>query len=367
MINPRPSGGSEFYDGAVLGGGPAGIAAAAGLAKQGRRVVVLERSRYEGPRFGETLGPEVEPLLSAIGAWQSFEQTRRIPFRAIFSAWGSHELVERSSILHPLGEGWHVDRAEVDRCLAEGACSLGVEVRTGVGFCAVSRQVSTWRIEAAGKVIDARFLIDASGRGGPALASVLPERQWRKADRLIAISVRFGPRPFDAAGELLLESAEEGWWYSVPQPDGGLLVTLMTDADLLPAGGRAALESNWMAALAKTIYTASRASGYGAAEPVRTTRSESGFMDPCEGNGWIAAGDAAMAWDPLSGSGYTRALRSGFEAAERVEQTWNGQSGSTEERDTVDRFGAYLERRDRYYSIEKRWEESAFWQRRRPA
>lgn len=234
-----------------------------------------------------------------------------------------------------------------------------------MGFCTVSRHAATWRIDAAGDVVHARFLIDASGRGGPALASVLPERQWRKADRLIAASVRFGPRLIDAAGELLLESAEIGWWYSVPQPDRGLLVTLMTDADLLPAGGITALEEVWKGALSRTIYTASRAAGYGPAGPVRTTRSESGCMDPDAGEGWITAGDAAMAWDPLSGSGYTRALRSGFEVAECVEAAIGGRTTLlAREADLAQRFASYLSRRNQYYGMEQRWQSSTFWQRR---
>ncbi len=36
---------------------------------------------------------------------------------------------------------------------------------------------------------------------------------------------------------LLLEAAEEGWWYSVPLPDGALLVVYMTDLDSIARSG----------------------------------------------------------------------------------------------------------------------------------
>src|SRR5258707_13848697 len=110
-----------------------------------------------------------------------------------------------------------------------------------------------------GTAATARYLVDASGRGVPAKAFSIPERRWLKYDHLIGVSARLRPRGEEAAhGELLLESSESGWWYTVPQPDGALVATYFTDADLLPAGGRAALEREWLAALAKTIHTSAR-------------------------------------------------------------------------------------------------------------
>src|SRR5213593_4324139 len=51
-------------DVAIVGGGPAGAAAALTLRKYaGQRVVLLERSRYDGPRAGETASPSLRPLL----------------------------------------------------------------------------------------------------------------------------------------------------------------------------------------------------------------------------------------------------------------------------------------------------------------
>ena len=354
---------SDRYDVAVLGGGPAGISAALSLAKRGRTAVVFERSRYEGPRFGETLGPEIFPLLREIGAWEYFASTPRIPFRTIVSSWGSPELRERPSILHPLGEGWHVDRAAVDRALAFAAVESGIALHSGTGFCALARVNGHWAISpAAGPAVLARFVVDASGRGAPATSSAFEDRRWVKADRLVAASIRFGPqgvRP--VTGELLLEAAEEGWWYSVPQPDGALLVMLMTDSDLLPAGGRTALVNAWHAALGRTVHTATRV-GSARGDRVRTARADSGFCLPDSGPAWLAAGDAALAYDPLSGSGFARALRSGMEAAAAVDAALEGNPPAT---DTRERFERYLSRKTQYYALEMRWTESPFWMRRR--
>lgn len=50
-------------DVAIIGGGPAGCAAAISLALSGLRVALLERTSYGPARVGETLPPAVQPLL----------------------------------------------------------------------------------------------------------------------------------------------------------------------------------------------------------------------------------------------------------------------------------------------------------------
>ena len=55
------------YDAAIIGGGPAGAAAAITLARQGARVAVVERERF--PRFhvGESLLPYQGAVLDRLG------------------------------------------------------------------------------------------------------------------------------------------------------------------------------------------------------------------------------------------------------------------------------------------------------------
>src|SRR5215211_3104392 len=54
-------------DVAIVGGGPAGSASAIWCARQGLRVVLLEREVFPRHRPGETLPPGVEPIFAQLG------------------------------------------------------------------------------------------------------------------------------------------------------------------------------------------------------------------------------------------------------------------------------------------------------------
>lgn len=64
--------GGGVFDAAVVGAGPAGSATARWLALQGWRVALLERTRFEAPRIGESLAPNVREPLCELGLWSEF-------------------------------------------------------------------------------------------------------------------------------------------------------------------------------------------------------------------------------------------------------------------------------------------------------
>jgi flavin-dependent dehydrogenase len=354
-----------IYDVAVIGCGPAGSAVAASLAKRGRSVVAFERSRFDTPRIGETFGGELQPLLEAIDAWDSFVEMSPVPFRSVLSAWGSPELTERSSITHPFGDGFHVDRARFDELLARASEAAGASVRLGTGRCKVERTEHGFRVQPArGPATEARILIDASGHGAPATIGLRPDRRWIAWDRMVGLVGRLSVKA-PSESDLLIEACEEGWWYSAPQPDGTLVVALMTDADLSTAGPRAGLDTRWRAALGRTLHTAERTAGLAIRSPVCVVRADTGCLTPDPSPRIYTVGDAAFALDPLAGNGVARAIRSGIEAAETIDQVLSGKP--SRQSPTVDRVSKALKRRARYYSIEDRWPDAPFWLRRRAA
>jgi hypothetical protein len=165
---------------------------------------------------------------------------------------------------------------------------------------------------------------------------------------------------------LLVEATRDGWWYSAPLPGGALLCAWMTDADLLarsplPPGAA------WARALDATLHTRARAAGLRRASRVHVRRASTSRLDRAAGAGWVAVGDAATAYDPLSAEGVCKAISSGVRAALAVRAHLGGDgSALAAYAAEVDAdFQAYLQERARTYGIETRWPASLFWRRRR--
>jgi flavin-dependent dehydrogenase len=345
----------------IVGGGPAGLAAGAVCARDGRRVTLFERGAPEDFRVGETLGAEVGARLRELGGWEAMEPVlgAQAQFLSVRSAWGSSAIEERSTVFHPLGAGWHVDRTRFDLGLLAWARREGVDVRTESGGCSVTRDGDGFLVTPRrGEPVWGRRLLDASGRGAPATAS-LGEGRWLAHDRQVAILQRFHPAPSaDPAPGLILESVEAGFWYASQLADGTLLAVLITDADVLAALGDGR-DARFASALARTRHTAERVGGAAPIGPPLTFRSDSGRLIPDRGDGWRALGDAAMSTDPLGGNGVARALKSVADATADLDAPVD--PGRAEAR-----FSDYLDQRTEFYWLEDRWPDVPFWSRRRP-
>jgi flavin-dependent dehydrogenase len=357
----------------VVGGGPAGSTAAASLAAQGLRVILLEQSRYESARFGEVLSPRVVPLLESLGVMRQFLAEGQLPSPGMVSVWGGLK-DERPSLLNPYGDGWHVDRARFDNMLARAATNAGVTLYTGVRFKGVVRNAAgsgltvAFSTENCAHTLHVRFLIDATGRSAK-LARRLGARQER-IDRLVTV-VAVGETRTGADPRMLIEAAERGWWYSATLHSGRTVFAYLTDADLVPRAHAVSHSSVFDVALRSAPHTFARACGVPMSTPRVTSAASTRLVTPV-GTDWLAVGDAAAAFDPLSAHGVPRAINSGLYAAQVVaaylsEARPDNKQALVEEygRQCDSNWSAYLGERQRAYGSEKRWPDSVFWQRRR--
>jgi flavin-dependent dehydrogenase len=215
--------------------------------------------------------------------------------------------------------------------------------------------------------LTARFIIDATGR-----ASWLARRCGvvrRDEDRQIAGLAVLEPLGEPAEDRTtLVEAVEGGWWSSAIMPDGRMAMTFFTDADLHDRDV-IARPAAWPALLAGADETLARVGDYvvPAGRSARVMPAGSGRLESFWGDGWLAVGDAAMSFDPLSSHGLNIALTSGRDAARAVSADLRGDcEGIPAYAETLAWACAeYEEHRRAYYRAEARWSGAPYWQRRR--
>jgi flavin-dependent dehydrogenase len=358
-------GSTESFEVIIFGGGPAGASAAITLARYGFRTAIIERSTYSTPRLGETFPPAIRSLLSTLGVWQRFLTDGHVKSFAIRCAWGKSDALENDHILNPYGCGWHVDRVRFDRMLVTAAGNAGAEVLTQCRIKQLSEvQRSGWEVvlmqDEHSHRLRSSFLIDATGRTS-AIPTGLP-RSFHVVDRLIGVVCFFA---CDAEPYTLVEAEPCGWWYSAPLPHSRIVVAHMTDADLYAAAG-CDPRDYWRRQLQEAELTAARTCGQAALTEAKIVSAASLIRRPVCGIDWLAVGDAALAFDPLSGQGVYSALKWGILSAEAVIARFEGSSGSLAEYPgcVESEFSSYLRTRRTFYRMEQRWAQSPFWRRR---
>jgi flavin-dependent dehydrogenase len=166
----------------------------------------------------------------------------------------------------------------------------------------------------------------------------------------------------------LVEAAPCGWWYAATIPNGNKLAVFFTDGDLLPRG-KHNLGEFLRDQLARSPLT--RTGRDFADERIGRRQwtgfdARSGIRRVAIADGWVAVGDALMAFDPLCGRGVIEALTFGIEVAD-----WLLQPGQAKREElpiwtanAAQRFNEYRAQRVTTYGAEKRWGDMAFWQRR---
>jgi hypothetical protein len=139
----------------------------------------------------------------------------------------------------------------------------------------------------------------------------------------------------------------------------------MTDADLLPRGDLQ-LKSFWRVQLRGAPLTSALWRNPAGADELRSRFSGTVRLDRAAGPGWIAVGDVAMAFDPLSSQGIIKALESGWRGAGAVTDILNGAPRAVDSylKWLESEFASYTISHRRHYGAVRRWPGSTFWNRR---
>jgi flavin-dependent dehydrogenase len=316
----------------VVGGGPAGSAAAAWLARAGRSVMVFERDQFPRFHIGESLLASVNDVLAAIGADDIVRQTG-FPQKwgaTFMTADGGVERFADFSVAPdvPMPQTWQVERARFDHLLLQHAAACGADVRQrhrvlDVAFdeAGVTATVQPGKGRGERHAVRAQAIVDASGRSGllsrkfnlridePGLANLAVFSHYSGVPRLE------GRR----AGDIrIVARADLGWFWLIP-----ISSELMSVGVVLPQSAARTLTGIEPAALLdRTIAETPVVAGFLTSArrewPVRVEKDFSFASRAYAGDRWLVAGDAGSFLDPVFSTGVAIAMESGLEAGQAV-------------------------------------------------
>ncbi len=305
---------ADHTDVVIVGGGPAGSAAAIWCAQSGLDVLLLEAQPFPRDRPGESLHPGIEPLFDQLGAGEAIRAAGFLRYRGHHVIWGGPPRYEAfGADASGAWLGIHAWRADLDAILLRRAAATGARIlqpcRAGAPIIDGTRVVG---LESDAGEVRARFVVDASGA-----------RHWlhrqagigmRRARRSIATyGYATGPASdLDQLGpDPVLSGNRAGWtWVARVRPDLAAWTQLdFTKIQRCPPTAVRALQPTG---------------------PVRGADVTWRILETCAGSGFFAVGDAAAVLDPASSHGVLRAIMSGMLAGDLIARVCRGAATESE-------------------------------------
>jgi flavin-dependent dehydrogenase len=346
------------YDITIAGAGPAGSVLALLAARARYRVLLVEKSYFERPRFGETAPPELRQALTRVG----LERLAQMPFcrdaPEVLSVWGSEEPRSRHHIFSPYGTALHLDRRAFDEALALAARDAGADLKLGCAARFAAQPRGGYIVQlSTGERIRTNAAILATGRAGGGLG-LSYVREY--LDNNVAVVARLSPPVGHVDTRTVIEAVPGGWFYLAALPGNEVIAVFITLATLVPSERRARLRW-WLEALAQTTVVRSALNRCRLPENLSVANARASFARSGAGDHWLAIGDARVAPDPLSGQGIIWAIDDAASAMELLTRMhWRDLAEEMRAR-TLRDVEAYLLERSRVYLSEQRFKDAAYW------
>jgi flavin-dependent dehydrogenase len=290
---------------AVVGGGPAGAAAAIALARADARPLLLERDVVAAEKVcGEFLAEDAARALGGLGL--DLRALGAVPIRRALLGAGRW----RAELPLPFA-AWGLPRATLDAALLEQARQAGAELRLGRPVQEVALDRQGWTLRVADGALRASALILATGKH--------ELRGLRRPARGGSIGVKLPLAGGAPEGAIALLACPGGYAGLQPRPGGGANLCAALDPRAPGVAAAARSAEGFLAHVAGGSDLAARLLAGAApaiARPMTVAGVPYGFVH--RGDGAFRAGDQAAVIPSFCGDGVAMALASGLRAAEAV-------------------------------------------------
>jgi len=319
------------YDAVVIGGGPAGCAAAAILGEMGHSVLVLEREKFPRYHVGESLLPFTYYPLQRLGLLDKMRQSAFIKKYSVqfvsTSGKASQPFYFFDRYHQDVAQTWQVLRSEFDQMLMEHARGKGALIKEEVTVTGLLRQggkVIGVRAQAKDGTLTeyrARITLDCSGK--ESFAAV--RNGWRIKDPMlnkVAVWTYYKgakrDEGIDAGATTVAFVPEKGWFWYIPQHNEMVSVGVVAEGKYLSRDGFKSPEQIFHREVGQNAWINEHLACGQQTGPYYVTNEFSFHSRYCATEGLLLVGDAFCFLDPVFSSGLMFALKSGVLAAEAI-------------------------------------------------
>jgi len=313
----------------IVGGGPAGSAAAILLAEKGYRVVLVEKDRHPRFHIGESLLPANLPLFERLGVAGKVRAIGMEKWGAEFIADGGgrrqeFEFADAWNKSQPMA--YQVRRSEFDEILIRRAADCGARVIEGcrvvdVDFVDGGRVlVDALHEDGRARRWDAARLVDASGRD-TFLGSRLRTKRRNRKHNSAAVYAHFSGAVRESGkreGNISIYWFAHGWFWFIPLADGTTSVGAVVWPRYLKTR-RVPLRDFFLATIGLCPPLADRLRNATIVTDVEAAGNYSYACDRSCGANFLLIGDAYTFIDPVFSSGVMIAMQGGVAAAETLD------------------------------------------------
>jgi 2-polyprenyl-6-methoxyphenol hydroxylase-like FAD-dependent oxidoreductase len=348
----------------IAGKGIAALVVSLLLKRKGISHLLLDRkTSRKRLALGETLPPSALPLLQSLDLLDLFESNSLHRTRGYHSAWGTKAITDHHFFSHsPFQYGLKINKQSLEQDL-EGLTSENVLRFEKLTAIHLAQQGVTLELQndRGPTVIRGRCLVEATGRNRALLKLLGIDSE--EFDQLTSYSCHLPRRDHPKiTHSVFVESFEHGW---------GIVSRLSDDAQVMSLFSRQRVGlhkelknySCWPAILFGTAHLRDFLS---VEASVKIVGGDAGSSRATQlaGTCWLATGDAAIAFDPLSSHGITNAVYTAHRAVEAIalhlsdpdEKYFRAYADSLSAI-----FAAYLGTKDELYQRERRWPTAPFW------